>query len=72
MILKETLEMAEAKLDANAQARLAELVGEAVSSWSEPSAFSPEELQHLKNVADEPFEAADPEAVTSFFGKARG
>ncbi len=71
-ILKQTLELAEAKLDEQAQARLARLVGEAVENWSETATFTAEEMAHLRLVADEPFEAADPEAVTSLFEKARG
>lgn len=71
-ILKQTLAAAEAKLDENGQARLAELVTEVVESWSYEPAFSTEELAHLKVVADEPFIAADPAAVKVLFDKARG
>ena len=71
-ILKQTLELAEAKLGEREQARLAELVGEAVENWSDPASFSAEELKHLRVVASEPFEAADPADVKALFEKARG
>ena len=70
-ILKQTLELAEAKLGEREQARLAELVGEAVENWSAPVSFSPEELEHLRMVASEPFEPADPKEVKTLFEKAR-
>ena len=71
-ILKQTLELAEAKLGEREQARLVELVGEAVENWSVPAAFSPAELEHLRKLASETFEAADPEEVKALFEKARG
>lgn len=71
-ILKQSLALAEAKLDENAQTRLAELVGQAIANWSEPAPFTPEEMAHLRVLAEEPFESADPEEVKALFAKARG
>jgi len=71
-ILKQTLATAEEKLDADGQARLAELVSEVVESWSAASPFSADERAHLVDVAAEPFVAADPTEVADLFNKARG
>ncbi len=66
------MELAEASLGEREQARLAELVGEAVENWSAPVTFSPVELEHLRMVAGESFEPADPAEVKALFEKARG
>ncbi len=63
---------AEAKLGAEAQERLAEVVETFVATWSTDGEFTggeftPEEIARLREIDAEPFEAADPDEVEALF-----
>ena len=55
------------RLDSAGQERLAALVEATVADWTDPSPFTTAELDHLREIDAEPFEAADAEAVRAFF-----
>lgn len=65
--LAAALATAVSRLAPAAQDRLAELVEATVADWADPSPFTPEELSHLREIAAEHFEPADPEAVRVIF-----
>lgn len=68
---------AEAKLGAEAQERLAEVVETFVATWSTVGElpggelpggeFTPEEMARLREIDAEPFEAVDPAEVEAVF-----
>lgn len=63
---------AQARLDADAQAQLAEIIEAFVVNHTAEPDFTPEEMKHLRRVGEEPFEPADPAEVEALFARARG
>lgn len=69
--LKNSIDAAERSLPNDGQEQLAALIDLFTVNFKRtPDAdFSAEELEHLKNVADEPFVEADQKAVAAIFAK---
>ena len=65
--LKDVIGEAEARLGPEAQERLAEIVESFVASWAAELDFTAEEMARLHEIDAEPFEAADPAEVETFF-----
>lgn len=69
--LEEMVATAKAQLDDAGQEELCELVSDFIASRRAAAAFTPEELAHLSEVDQEPFEPADVEEVAQAFRKVR-
>jgi hypothetical protein len=67
--LRTILTDAEARLGADEQVRLAELVEAFVSTHSGASDFSEAELAHLRHVDEEAFAPADADAVAALLAR---
>lgn len=70
--LQDIIGQAEARLDPDAREELAELISTFVAGRQESAEFTPAEMEHLRVLDVEPFEAADPAEVAEVFSKARG
>lgn len=69
MRLHDLIEVAETRLSAPEQERLAALVESFVSNHADMAAFTKAELTHLREIDAEPFVAADPEALGRLFSR---
>ena len=58
---------AESLLDPESQEELADMLEAFLSNRTEDPGFTPEELEHLKRLSEEPFVPASPEEVAAFF-----
>jgi hypothetical protein len=65
--LQDLIVEAEARLEPEAQERLAEVVESFIANWTAEFDFTPEEMARLRKIDAEPFEAADPAEVEAFF-----
>ncbi|MET4127851.1 hypothetical protein [Roseovarius sp. MBR-6] len=63
------MERAETCLDAPSRATLAEIVDGFIATHAGPQDFTPQELAHVRKIGTEPFVPADPQALTSLFGR---